>query len=166
MTAGVTATIAVSAIGQYTASADITAVLQQINERFSLDIQPGTGTGKGDQMFADTRTLAASTSESLDLNTSSIKDAFGNALNFTKIRAIIIMADKANGALINMGDAASNAFVGPIGATGIVGVAAGDFHCFTSKVGWTVTASTGDLLKIANTDSINPANYSIILIGE
>ena len=68
--------------------------------------------------------------------------------------------------LISIGGAASNAFVGPFAdATDIVKLAAGEMLLITNLgAGWTVTASTGDILKVANSGAAQ-GSYKIVLIG-
>ena len=54
----------------------------------------GTGSGQASQVFTDTRTLAGSATEDLDL-AGSLTNAFGTTLTFTKIKAIIVRAAAA-----------------------------------------------------------------------
>lgn len=134
---------------------------------FSAVLKDGTGNGKANKVFQDTRTLAASANEELDL-AGVLTDPSGVVLNFTKIKAIAIKADAANAAKIIVGGAASNPFTGPFGATGdLLDITPSDGFVITNRnAGWTVTAGTGDKLKITNGSGAAAANYTIILIGE
>ena len=72
----------------------------------------GTGANQADVVFSDTRNVAASTVDSLDLS-GSLEDVLGNSAVFAKVKAIEIRAASTNGSTITVGGAASNAFVGP-----------------------------------------------------
>jgi hypothetical protein len=129
-------------------------------------ITPGTGANQADLMFADTRTLAASASENLDLN-GALTDVLGKTLNLLKVKAIMVRASGANANDIVIGGAATNGFVGPFGAAAhtIAVRPGGEFVIAHSGAGWPVVAGTGDLLKIANGGAGTSVTYDIIIIG-
>ena len=127
----------------------------------------GNGANQAKLIWSDTRTLTASSSESLEL-TSSLVDAYGNTVNFTAIKGIIINAHASNTNLVQVGGAASDAFINWVASyTDIVNVRpGGTFALFANDAtGYAVTASTGDLLKIANSSSGSSVTYDIILLG-
>lgn len=132
----------------------------------NLTLTPGTdAVTKADILWKDTRTLAASATEDLDL-TGALTDAFGATVAAAEIVAIYIEAAPANTNNVVIGAAASNAFVGPFGAaTHTLALAPGMFIPFVNQNGWAVTAGTGDLLKIANSGAGTSVTYSIIVIG-
>jgi len=167
MTAGVTATIRAALRGVLTGANDLADPTIAFGDKttWSDEIAPGTSTGQANKMFSDERQIAAGSSENLDL-AGGLSDPFGVALTFTKIKAIMVIADAANDGLISIGGAASNAFVGPFAdATDIVKLAAGEMLLITNLgAGWTVTASTGDILKVANSGAAQ-GSYKIVLIG-
>lgn len=137
----------------------------QVN--YSLSFADGAGAGQAQKIFSDTRTLAASATEDLDL-AGSLTDAFGATLTFTEIKAILIKAAAGNANNVIVGGASSNQFATPFGAGthtltvrpgGLLLLAAGD------ATGYGVTAGTGDLLKIANSAGGTSVTYDIVLIG-
>jgi len=131
----------------------------------SADIQLGNGTGygKADIAFFDTRPLGASSSENLDLS-GVLTDAFGQTITAVKVKAIEIENPEASLSTLTVGGAASNTFNGPFsGATYTIDLKPGDKAVFVSRTGWTVTAATGDILKVAN-GAGGTANYNIKLI--
>lgn len=164
MSGSVTAKLSASLVGAFTGSSVLSSILQQISQQLSLDVQPGTGVGQGNELYAAARTLAASASENLDLS-GALVDAFGATIVFTDIIGIVVFADKGNTNNVLVGNAASNGFVGPAGATGVLTLKPGDWAVLASQTGWTVTAATGDLLKVANSGGTTSVLYSIILIG-
>ena len=114
-------------------------------------------------MFKDTRTLAASGTENLDL-AGVLVDAFGATATSAEIIAIYVKAAAGNTNNVVIGNV-TNGFVGPLGATGTYTVSPGDFFLATSRAGWAVTAATADLLKITNSAAGTPVTYDVVIIG-
>lgn len=130
-----------------------------------IDMPNGSSTGQVANAFTDHRTIAASGSENLDL-AGVLLDAFGNTLTFAVVKAILIIADAGNTNSVVVGGAASNTFNGPFNAsTDTVTLGPGDVFLCTSHVGWTVTPSTGDLLKIANSGAGTSVSYTVKIVG-
>src|SRR6218665_3613353 len=83
--------------------------------KFALNLAPnwlfthGTGNGQANEQFSDIRTLAASANENIDL-AGTLIGHFGETLTFTKIKAIVILADTGNTNDVIVGGAASNGF--------------------------------------------------------
>lgn len=149
-------------------AADIGSRRQDINYTVSRAFASGTGADQADLTFADTRTLAASSNESLDL-AGGLTDALGNALTFASVKALIIVAAAGNTNDVIVGGAASNAFATMFGdATDTIKVPPGGAIVLADfgATGFAVTASTGDLLKIANGGSGTPVSYDILIVGD
>jgi hypothetical protein len=88
-------------------------------------------------------------------------------LTFVKVKYIMVSSATANGGSIQVGGAAANAFINWVAnATDILNVQPGGSFSLTAPdlAGYAVTAGTGDLLKINNTDS-SPATYNIVIGG-
>jgi hypothetical protein len=132
----------------------------------SLRLEDGTGANQANKCWHDQRTLGASASENLDL-AGGLNDAFGGAITFTAIKAILIKAAAGNVNNVVIGAAASNAFVGPFGAsTHTLHLAPGaSVLLLHPGAGWPVTAGTGDILKIANGGAGTSVTYDIALAG-
>jgi hypothetical protein len=156
---------------------NIAASLTNLNDigivRHSLPFSPsynfgnGTGANQANEAFADIRTLTASSSENLDL-AGVLLDAFGSAITFTKIKALVVMAAATNTNDVLVGGAASNGFITPFGdPTDIVKVKPGGLMVLVAPDanGYAVTAGTGDILKVANSAGGSSITYSIIAIG-
>lgn len=166
MTTALSATIEARIKAKLTNAGDLSDEASTINELFSLALADGTGTGKANAIWSDTRTIAASSSENLDL-AGVLADAFGNALTFTKVKAIMVKAAAANTNDVHVGGAASNGFTAPFAdATDIAKVKPGGVFLWVYPAGATVTASTGDILKMANSSSGTGVTYDIIIVGE
>ena len=146
---------------------DIGTLSQAIRYTQTHTITNGTGLDAANEVWADTRTLTASSTENLDL-AGSLTDAFGATLTFTRIKGIIITAAVANTNNVLVGGAASNAFSTFVSdATDVIVVRPGGTLCLMAPdaTSYAVTASTGDTLKIANSSSGTSVTYDIILIG-
>lgn len=126
----------------------------------------GTAAGQADTLFADQRSINASSSEELDLS-GSLADPIGGAAVFAEVCSIEIRAAASNGGNIVVGGASSNAFQGPFGATNdTIAVPPGGVVIMTHPgAGWAVSAGDGDLLQVANSDSGAAATYDIVIVG-
>ncbi len=131
-----------------------------------LIIGSGTGSGQSDLCYFNTRTVGASSNEDVDL-AASLASPIGETLTFVEITAILVVAAAGNGGNITFGPASSNGFTGPFGdASDRISLAAGQRCLLTNTgAGWGVTASTGDLLNFANSDSGAAGSYDLVIIG-
>lgn len=132
-----------------------------------LALASGTGVGQADRVFHDTRTLAASANEDLDL-AGSLVDAFGATLTFARIKALVVAAATTNTNNVIVGGAPANAWVGPFGAATHTATVrpGGVLALFARDLGaYPVTAGTGDLLRVANSGAGSTVSYDVILIG-
>lgn len=158
MRAGITAT-QTSALDLGTATANI-VVAKAIN------LTNGTTANKADLIWSDERTIAASTSEDLDL-AGALTDAFGATITMAEVVAIYVEALAANTNDVVVGDATSPV---PLfgGTNPTFSVKPGGFF-FTAAPNaaglFTVGAGTTDDLKIANSSSGTSVTYRIVVIG-
>ena len=151
----------------YSNSQEFGSVAQDLKYAASHSFTDGTGANQAQKLFTDQRTLAASANESLDLS-GVLTDVFGATLAFTKIKAILVKAADGNTNDVVLGGAASNAWIGPFGAsTHTVAVKPGGTVMFVAPDanGYAVTAGTGDLLKVANSAAGSAVTYDIVLVG-
>ena len=145
---------------------DLGSAIAKISAGVALQLASGVGANQADQVFSDERVITASSSENLDL-AGVLADALGATLTFAKIKAILVVADAANTNDVVVGGAASNGFTGPFGgATHTVAVKPGGvFMAACPGTGWTVTPSTGDILKVANGGGTTSVKYKVIIVG-
>lgn len=161
-------TLAVAATAQLTKSADLSSVSAPLQFSRSVKLASGTGAGKANVLFADTRTLAASATEDLDLS-GSLLNALGDAAVFVRVKGLIVSAHSANTNNVVVGAAASNAWATLLNSTGAVTLRPGAVAAFmagTADTGWAVTSSTGDVLKVANSAGSTAVTYDIVVIGD
>lgn len=162
------ATITTSIKATLSTSPDIGAAAYRVDETITSQFADGTGAGQAKQLFTDTRTIAASGNEDLDLS-GALSNAFGTSIAFTAIKAIRVKAAAANTNDVQISPAATNGWLGPFAdASDIISVPPGGQFLMTREdaTGWAVTAGTGDLLNVANSSSGTGVTYTIELIGE
>lgn len=146
---------------------DLVTVQAPLSYSASLSLATGTGAGQADQIWSDTRTISASSSENLDL-AASLVDPFGTTLTFVKIKGLIIRASTGNTNDVVVGGAASNGFINWVAdATDKINIRPGGLFVLIDPTGsgYAVTASTGDILKVANSSSGSSVTYDVIIIG-
>ena len=142
-------------------SASFPALLKKVQ-----DLTSGVGASQADRLFIDTRTLAASTTEDLDLNGGGLVDGLGAVLVFARLRALIIIASPLNtNNVVILGDANSVPILGT--AATVCTLKPGAVFVFTdpSTAGAVVTAGTGDIIQIANGGAGTSVDYTIAIIG-
>lgn len=164
--AGVRGSIALSIDLTDTAAGDLGSAKSRVAVSKALSLLAGTdATNKANILFADTRTIALSANENIDLS-GALSDAFGASIAAAEIVAIYIEAAAANANNVQVTRPASNGFIGPFMATGDgVSIKPGEYALFVSQSGWAVTASTGDLLNIANSGAGTSVTYNIVVVG-
>jgi len=164
MTEAVTATLALRVSAQLAATPPIGGMTQQVNQNASLSFTPGNGAANlSDRMLTVAIDIAASGTDTIDLST--VLDAFGAAFAPADIQALVLTADATNTNNIVIGDAASDGFVGPMGASGVFAVKPGGILAWGDPSGWPVTLTTADQLMLANSGAGSAVTGSLIIIG-
>lgn len=151
----------------FESSVDLGTVSHTVGYGPRWNLSNGTGANQANQIFTDTRTLTASSSENLDL-AGGLTDAFGNTITFTKIKGIFVVADSANTNDVLVGGAASNGFSSWVNdPTDVVKVKPGGGFATIApnSTGLAVTAGTGDILKVANSGGTTSVSYTIVIVG-
>lgn len=131
-----------------------------------LSLSNGTASGQASQQWHDTRSLAGSATENLDL-AASLVNAFGVTLTFTKVKLIYVKASAANNAanLVQLQRGSSNGVPLFLAASDGVQLNPGGVFLFYDPVGVTVTAGTGDILTLTNSAGTNTVSYDIAIVG-
>lgn len=163
-----TATLRASIAATLTNSNDMGVPTHEFTEAFSLLLENGTSANQANNCFSDERTLAASSSESLDL-AGGLTNGLGQTLTFTATKAILVIASAANTNDVIIGGAGSNTFTGPFEhSSDKLGLKPGGMVMLVnpSAAGWAVPAGTGDILQMANSGSGSSVTYRIVIIGE
>ncbi len=134
----------------------------------AVTLATGTGAGQADELFADTRTLAASATEDLDL-AGALVDGLGGTAIFARIKAVVIRAAAGNTNLVQVTRPASNGVPLFMAAGDGVALRPGEvFAMFAGAedaIGKVITAGTGDLLTVTNSAGTTGVTYDIVIIG-
>lgn len=157
------ADIGTSEFGGPSFSANMAAALALVN---------GTLAGQADLLYAKQRTVASATNDDIDLN-GALLGGLSVAVNFVKIVGLILINAPLAGAPANTTNltlgAGTNPFIGFLGGTTptIGPIRPGGFLMLgcadLSGIG-TVTATTADILRIANSSGASNT-YQIGIIG-
>ncbi len=164
-----TSRISVAASAMQTAALDLGTAQAQLSKSYVADLVNGTAAGQVDRIFHDTRTLAASATEDLDL-AGVLVDAFGATLTFARIKGLIVAAASGNTNNVIVGGASATQFASWVGAaTHTVNVRPGAVLALLAgsadATGYVTAAGSSDLLKIANSAGTSSVTYDIVLLG-
>jgi hypothetical protein len=159
--------IAASAI--QTTALDLGTAQAQLSKSYTVDLINGTAAGQVDRIFHDTRTLAASATEDLDL-AGVLVDALGGTLTFARVKGFVVSAAAANTNNVIVGGASATQFASWVGAgTHTVTVRPGATLALMAgaadAIGYVTAAGSTDLLKIANSAAGTSVTYDIVVLG-
>lgn len=160
------ANVKVSINATLTKTADFESASSAIAHALSVAFTDGTAAGMADRIFKDTRTLAASATEDLDLS-GALTNIYGEAVVFADVRCILITADSGNTNNVNVTRPASNGLPIFLAASDGVAVRPGGAFLYLAQdaTAIPVTAGTGDLLTLTNSSGTTGVTYSITIIG-
>jgi len=148
-----------------------TSVLDQGTATFPFAISTelaftdGTTAGKADRIFADTRTLAASGTENLDL-AGVLTDAYGATITFVTIKALLIKAAAGNTNDVQLTRPAANGVPLFLAASDGIPIRPGGIFAWAcTGTGIAVTAATGDLITLTNSAGGTGVTYDVMIVG-
>ena len=153
--------------GQHLSTLDLLTATVPINYRKTVDLTNGTGALQADVIWSDQRTIAASTTEDLDLAGGGLTDAFGTAFAPAKVKLVAVCAASGNTNDVLVGGDANSvpifadvSDIQPVKPNGCyVAMAPGTAGLAT------VTAATGDIIQVANSGAGTTVTYDILIIG-
>lgn len=164
--AALTSRYYVEVSGTYSNPLDLVTVNAPLAYKKSTDLASGTAANQADRVFSDQRTLTASTTEDLDISGTSLLDAFGVAFSPVKVKLLIVCAASTNtNNVVILGDAASVLFLGTAATTAAIKPGGCITFFDPSLAAYTVTATTGDIIQVANGGAGSSVVYDIVIIG-
>jgi hypothetical protein len=130
------------------------------------DLISGTGAGAADMQWSDTRTLAASGTEDLDLS-GSLTGPFGTTLAFARIKGLLIKAAAANTNNVQLIRPSSTGVPLFLAAGDGISIKPGGLFLWVAPdaTGIAVTNSTGDSITLTNSGGTTGVTYDIVVIG-
>ena len=122
----------------------------------------GTGAGQFNQLVAGVATISAGANSDLDL-AGSLTNPQGTTVTFTGIKWMIFAVDSPDGTKkVRVGNEGTNPFNGPLSSGGTLDILQGQDFVNPGAAGWTVTAGTGDKLRLNNPGASSITVYYII----
>jgi hypothetical protein len=164
-----TSKVRVEVSASQTGTIDLGGKSASASKSVAVAFADGVAAGQANRCWQDTRQIAASGTDDIDLS-GTLLDAFGGGNVFVKVKAIIIAAAATNTNNVIVGGAASAGFISWVGAAthtvtirpgGVFGLScgAGDLN------GYAVTATSADILRVANSGAGTVVDYDIIVLG-
>jgi hypothetical protein len=158
--------LAVSLSSSLTTALDLVSASAPLKYNKNMVLSSGTGLGAADKIFSDTRTLAASGTENLDLS-GSLTDSFGAVVTFARIKLVLVTAAVGNTNNVNFAREGTNGVPLFLAASDGIAVKPGGGFAWWSPdaAGVVVTAATGDLLTVTNSGAGTGVTYDVVIIG-
>jgi hypothetical protein len=164
---GLASSIQLNVIASLVASLDLADASVPLSKTYRTDMSTGVAAGQADTVWHDTRTIAPSGTDDLDL-AGVLAGLLGGTATFVKVKGLIVAAAAGNTNNCVVGAAAANPWVGILGAVhtaqvrpgGVLAVFAGALD-----TGYPVVAGTGDVLRVTNGAAGTSVTYDIIVIG-
>lgn len=130
----------------------------------------GVAATQNDIVWSDRRTIAAGLTDTLDFTgDATMTDAFGTALVFVEITAIIISNREtvAGSRTLSFGpNAAAEPFLFLfLDASDLVSIVPGGGYCMWSDEAQTLVVDVNDKMRLVNTDGANAVVYDVIVVG-
>lgn len=126
----------------------------------------GTTAGQADLCWSDRRTVAASATDTIDLNGGGLT-SLGASVAFVKVTAVIVRNRSTTaGDVLHVGPAAVNGWIGPwVDTSDLNAIDPDGSLSLHSDTGWTVTAGSADSIRIIETGGANAVEYDIYILG-
>lgn len=164
-----TSKVRVGVDAQQTGTIDLGGKSASASKNWSVSFANGAAAGQANVVWQDTRTIAASGTDDIDL-AGVLTDAFGATITTAKVKTIVVVAADGNTNNVVVGGAASAQWATIFGdVTDKVVVRPGGV--FALSVGdddlnaYAVTATTADILRVANSGAGTSVTYDIIILG-
>lgn len=164
-----TTSLSIAVQAQQTNPLDLGSAQATSSKSYKLATTWGTGAGQADRIFHDTRTLAPSATEDLDL-AGVLADALGVTITLARVKGLIVAAAAANVNDVLVGGAAATQFLSWVGgATHQVRVRPGAAFALlvgqADAVGYVTAAGASDFLRVGNSAAGTSVTYDIYVIG-
>lgn len=172
MASALTLNVDLTATGNIQASSDITEAQETVQigsnsfDSLALSFSFGTGDNQAKNIYCKKLTVTASGNQDLDL-AGGITNNLGETITFTQVKLLIIAIDSPDGTkVVRVGpQSVSNAWQGPFGDTSdYLNVHEWQAIANPNSGGWTVTAGTGDILRIHNPGG-SSVDVHVLIVG-
>lgn len=163
---GLNTKLVVSTISELSNALDLATASVPLDMTKTIRLATGTGANQADKIFHDTRTLAASGTENLDL-AGVLVDALGATITFARIKAVVVAARDTNSNNVNVIREGTNGVPLFLALGDGIPVMPGGMFVWIAPgaTGVVVTPGTGDLLTVTNSGASTSVTYDIVIIG-
>lgn len=161
------ATVKLSASATLSAVQDFGTAQAPASLSQAVQLATGVGGGQADRLFADTRTLAASGTEDIDVS-GALLDGLGGPAVFARVKAIVVRAAAGNTNNVNVTRTTNGVPLFLAVGDGVSLRPGETFAMFTGQadaIGHPVTAATGDTITVTNSAGTTSVTYDIWVIG-
>lgn len=164
--ATLSSTLTIRAVATLSNALDLATASVPLDKTYRFQMSSGIGANQADKIFHDTRTLAASGTEDLDL-AGVLTDPLGVTLTFAKVKALIFTAAAGNSNNVQVTRSAANGVPWLLAAGDGIALRPGATFAWISPdaTGVAVTAGTGDLITVTNSAGSTSVTYDVIVIG-
>ena len=149
------------------ANQDLSVAHAVLNLQRGFGLANGTGIGQADKIWSDTRTIAPSGTDDIDL-AGALTDALGALVTFARVKVMMFYAYSSNVNNLIIGNAAATQFLSWVGAaTHVVNVRPGGLLLLGAPdaTAYVAGAGTADLLRVTNSAAGTSVTYDVVLIG-
>lgn len=145
---------------------DLTKAVASLTYAKTGSLSTGTGANQADRIFSDTRTIAASGTDDLDLN-GVLTDPLGTVISLLRVKLIAVYAAAGNTNNVIMGGGTNPVTTIMGGTTPTLNIRPGGMLLLTAPdaVAYAVTAATADILRFANSGAGSTVTYDVVIIG-
>lgn len=117
-------------------------------------------------LFVNGYSISSAGSQSLDLS-GSLTDVFGDACVFSKVYSVLVInLSTVTAKVIQVGGDTNHVPIFGAGADYVIVGPKGAVHVSNCLDGWTVTAGTGDIVKIANPGGGTAISVAVAVLGK
>ena len=119
-----------------------------------------------DLLFSNAFDIASGANLDIDL-VGGVEDQFGNAITFAKVYGILVINNATEaGHNIAVGGSTNSVPLMASATQAISPVGPGAVHLSNILPGWTVTAGTGDILRVSNIAGGESINVTVAVLGK
>jgi hypothetical protein len=138
-----------------------------VAKRVAMALASGVAASQADVIFADTRQLAASATDTLDLQGGGLLDPVGAAFAPLKLKGLLVVAAATNTNNVNVVRPATNGVPLFLAAGDGVAVPPGGYFAWAAPGLTTIAiaAGTADQLQIINSAGVTVVDYDVIIVG-
>jgi len=159
-----TTNIQVQVSGALASTVGLQAAQAALTYSKAIALASGTGASQADKIYTNTFAILTGATQSIDIS-AALTDALGGTFLPAKLKAILIYSQAANTTNLTLfGDAAHVPILGTVATTMLLQPGGLFLLVQPPLAGITVTAATGDIIKIVNAAGAT-ANVDVVLIG-